>query len=249
LVSAGELRPPQSPLIVDNRVVHFEGKADAIAAALRELIIVGELAPGASLRQRDLAARFGVSATPVREALSRLEAEGLVQHDLHRGATVIHATFDADQAGFEMRAALESLAAKLAARRITDEELEGVQELHEQFAARRTIDAEAVELNRRFHFEIYEASQSPVLLALLRLLWRSFRQSPQLWRAITVSTAQHAEIVEALRAHDAEAAERLTREHILGALEFFQSKDESKPNGGRARAKKPAAKRQKSTAR
>jgi DNA-binding GntR family transcriptional regulator len=238
--------------MVNNRRVHFEGKADAITAALRELIITGELETGAPLRQRDLAARFGVSPTPVREALRRLQAEGLVHHDLHRGATVIDADFDFDEEGFQMRAALESLAARIAATRITDEELEAVQALHEQFRKRRKVDAETVELNRRFHFQIYEASQSPVLLALLRLLWRSFRQSPRLQRAIAVSAGQHAGIVQALRTHDPDAAERLTREHILGALEFFLAGRDEGPNGGdgaapenKPAAKKPPAKRRK----
>jgi DNA-binding GntR family transcriptional regulator len=201
--------------------MEFQGKSDSIAAALRELIITGEVEPGAALRQRDIAERFGVSATPVREALRRLEAEGLVEHDLHRSVRVRGAKLDADEEGFQMRAALEALAARLAAQRATDGDLEEIAEIHARLAAAPIGDPEATELNRRFHFRIYEASGSPVLIALLRLLWQSFRQAPQIVRAQPESVRQHEAIVAALRRHDADDAERLTREHILSALELF----------------------------
>src|SRR5260221_6355373 len=71
----------------------YQSKSDIIAAYVREMIITGQAEPNSPLRQRDLAKRFGVSPTPVREALHRLEAEGLVKYDLHRGATVIDSSF------------------------------------------------------------------------------------------------------------------------------------------------------------
>jgi DNA-binding GntR family transcriptional regulator len=202
-------------------VIEFQGKSDAITAALRELIITGSIQPGSPLRQRDLAARFGVSATPVREALRRLEAEGLVHHDLHRGVTVIDTSFDADEEGYRVRAALESMAARAAARHITDEDLEELEALNAEIAARDPADPHVTELNRQFHFCIYEAARSPFLLALLRLLWQSLGRAPHLMQVD--SADQHAGIVRALRARDAAAAERLTRDHILGALAVFLS--------------------------
>lgn len=201
--------------------MEFRAKSDVIAAALRELIITGELEPGTPLRQRDLAIRFGVSPTPVREALSRLEAEGLVHHDLHRGAIVVEGTADADEEGYKVRAALEAFAARAAAARITPEGLDRLQALHEEFAAAPADSPALADLNRRFHFAIYEASGSPVLLALLRLLWHSLRQSPQVLSPQRESIPQHAAIVEALRSHDADRAERLMRDHVLSALDWF----------------------------
>jgi len=68
--------------------MQYSSKSDIVCAMLREMIISGDLSPAEPLRQRDLAERFGVSQTPVREALRRLESEGLVVNDPHRGATV-----------------------------------------------------------------------------------------------------------------------------------------------------------------
>jgi DNA-binding GntR family transcriptional regulator len=67
----------------------YVSKTDLVAALIRELVITGELGPGEQLRQRDLAQRFGVSQTPVREAMRRLESEGLLICDTHRGFTVV----------------------------------------------------------------------------------------------------------------------------------------------------------------
>lgn len=202
----------------------YRSKSEVVAGAVREAIITGELGPGTPLRQRELAHRFGVSPTPVREALRRLEAEGLVRYNLHHGATVIEGNLGSIEENYQVRAALESLAARLAASRISDEQLETLAALHGQLAACRERTSAAFELNRRFHFEIYEASRSPVLLALLRLLWRSFPQGPQQVRPLPESVRMHAEILDAMRRRDPDAAERLTREHILDAMRLRAEK-------------------------
>jgi DNA-binding GntR family transcriptional regulator len=199
-------------------VEEYQSKSDIVTSALREAVITGELEGGTPLRQRDLAERFGVSPTPVREALRRLESEGLVHYDLHRGATVIDGVFGATEENYQVRAALESLAARLAATRMSEDELDELDELHAELGRCRERSRRAIELNRSFHFHIYEASRSPVLLALLRLLWRSFPLEPQLRRPLPESVRMHAEIVAAMRRRDPDAAERLTREHILGAM-------------------------------
>lgn len=203
--------------------MEFQSKSDAVVAALRESIITGELAAGTPLRQRDLAARFGISPTPVREALRRLEAEGLVDGDLHRGATVKRASVGSRVENYEIRAVLESLAAKFAATRISEGELQRLQALNAQLAECTDDDARIAELNRRFHFQIYEASGSTVLLALLRLLWGSFPSlgGPQRGRPVAESVKQHAQILEALRRGDAATCERLVHDHILVALRYL----------------------------
>ncbi len=201
-----------------DRSEEYQSKSDVVTAALREALITGEFEPGTPLRQRDLAARFGVSPTPVREALRRLEVEGLVRCDLHRGASVVEGKFGATEENYQVRAALESLAARLAATRISEAELERLKELHEELARHSKRTAAAIDINRRFHFQIYEAAGSPILLALLRLLWRSLPDGPQLIRPLAESVRMHGEIVAAIRRRDQDAAERLTREHILGAM-------------------------------
>jgi DNA-binding GntR family transcriptional regulator len=219
-------------------VEEYRSKSDIVTAALREAVITGELEGGTPLRQRDLAERFGVSPTPVREALRRLEAEGLVNYDLHRGATVIDGVFGATEENYQVRAALESLAARLAAARISEDELDELEELHAELARCRERSRLAIELNRRFHFRIYEASRAPVLLALLRLLWRSFPLEPQLRRPLPESVRMHGEILAALRRRDADAAERLTREHILGAMALVGSPAQTRTRSSAAKKKR-----------
>jgi DNA-binding GntR family transcriptional regulator len=206
--------------------VDFQSKSDIIAAYVREMIITGQAEPNTPLRQRELAERFGVSPTPVREALRRLEAEGLVKYDLHRGATVIDGSFAPSEENYWVRAALEPFAARLAAARITPEELAALEEMHAELCGTPqdsgsiNTDAAYHELNRRFHFGIYEAARSPLLLALLRLLWQSFPLGPPTVRSREDSLACHQEILDALQRHDADAAARHTRRHILEAAGY-----------------------------
>jgi len=100
-----------------------------VAAELRRMIQAGELAAGARLRQGELAERFGSSTTPVREALVTLAREGLIHHDAHRGAIVFPPTLDDIRENFEIRLALEPLASGLAAPRLDDAELDGLERL------------------------------------------------------------------------------------------------------------------------
>jgi DNA-binding GntR family transcriptional regulator len=192
-------------------------KSDVVTAALRELVITGELPPGTELRQRDLATRFNVSPTPVREALKRLESEGLVEYDVHRGSRVIDTAFEADEENFLIRASLEGLAVALAATRVTPADLDALEVLNDQLGMCSDRDPHASELNRRFHFRLYEAARSPLLLALLRLLWHSFPQGSRIVRPLSESVEQHRQILTALRGGDQQTAETITRRHILEA--------------------------------
>lgn len=204
----------------------FQSKSDIIAAYVRDMIITGQAEPSTPLRQRELAERFGVSPTPVREALRRLEAEGLVKYDLHRGATVIDGSFAPNEENYWVRAVLEPFAARLAAARITTEELAVLDEVHAELcktpATDASINTDAVyhDLNRQFHFGIYEAARSPLLLALIRLLWQSFPLGPATVQSREDSLACHEAILEALHKRDADAAELHTRRHILGAAGY-----------------------------
>src|SRR6266851_7966109 len=113
----------------------YVSKTDLVAALIRELIITGGLDPGEQLRQRDLAQRFGVSQTPVREAMRRLESEGLLICDTHRGFTVVEPDMGRVEENFQIRAALESLGASLAARKIDAAGLARLKELNDEMRA------------------------------------------------------------------------------------------------------------------
>lgn len=196
----------------------YTSKTDMVAAMLRELIVSGQVVPGEPLRQRDLAARFDVSATPIREALRRLEAEGLVVGDTHRGATVAKPDTGVAADNYRIRAALEPLATEMATERIDADALAELEEINDVIRALPEGDPSYREHNSRFHFAIYQASGSPVLVSLIRMLWQSLPQQPAPARSHRESADQHAGILAAVRDRDGQRAGVLTREHIEAAL-------------------------------
>jgi len=200
----------------------YASKGDVVTEALREMIAHGELAPGTMLRQRQLAQHFQVSPTPVREALRRLESEGLVSYDVHRGSRVATTDLDEQEENFRVLAALESLAALMAAEKLTNDDLADIRALAEAFA-RCADDLTAKDSNRTFHFRVYECARSPLLLSLMRLLWRAFPQGPQAWRPHTESVQQHNQLVDALAAGNAAAAAEITRDHVLGSIAWMRA--------------------------
>lgn len=195
----------------------YVSKSDLVSAALRELIMTGGLKPGAQLRQRDLAARFGVSATPVREALRRLESEGLVSNHVHRGSTVARAAGSLEEK-IQIRAVLEGLAASLAAPKVNTGLVVELQQYNDRLLEPGLNSWEVNNVNRQFHFRIYEIANSPLLLSLIGLLWQSFPGGPQVSRDRKDSHVEHDGLVQALARHDGEKASILTRAHILSAL-------------------------------
>jgi DNA-binding GntR family transcriptional regulator len=195
----------------------YVSKTDLVAALIRELIITGELSAGEQLRQRDLAQRFGVSQTPVREAMRRLESEGLLLCDTHRGFTVVVPDDGPVEENFQIRAALESLGARLAAVKIDPDGIARLEALNDRIRGLAEDDPSYADLNREFHFTVYEYARSPLLLSLMRLMWASLQGGPKATRTHAESTRQHDGILHALRGGDAVAAAEHTRQHIMGA--------------------------------
>jgi DNA-binding GntR family transcriptional regulator len=200
----------------------YVSKSDLVTDALRELITDRRLSPGTPLRQRDLAEQFDVSYTPVREALRRLEAEGLVVTDVHRGATVARTESEELEENYRILAVLEALAGSLAVSKITDSDIAEIEVLYERVAA--CIDDDLLaELNRQFHFRIYECARSPMLLLLMRLLWRSFPHGPQAGRPHSESVRQHAQLIEALKRRNEHEVADIIRDHVLGSIGYLRS--------------------------
>src|SRR5688500_2681704 len=129
----------------------YRSKTDLVADALKEMMQSGELAPGATLRQRDVAEQLGVSPPPVREAFRRLEAEGFIVTEAHRAAVVVRSANNRLYENAVIRASLEGLGARLAAERIQDEDIRELESINEQLANAPDHQA-ALALNRRFHF-------------------------------------------------------------------------------------------------
>jgi DNA-binding GntR family transcriptional regulator len=202
----------------------YVSKSDMVTDVLRELITDRQLSPGTPLRQRDLAEQFDVSYTPVREALRRLESEGLVVTDVHRGATVARTESEELEENYRILAALEALAGSLAAAKMTDGDLAEIEALYREVAACRPDDDRLAELNRQFHFRLYECARSPMLLLLMRLLWRSFPDGPQAGRPHQESVQQHAELVSALKERDEERVAVIIRDHVLGSIRYLSQR-------------------------
>ncbi|TDV56426.1 GntR family transcriptional regulator [Actinophytocola oryzae] len=199
--------------------------AETAYDVIRRGVLSGEFARGQRLREEELAVRVGVSRTPVREALRRLNAEGLVNFTPNRGARVTAWSERELEDLYEARALLEGFGARLAASRITADELAELHEIAEEMAevAERGKDVadRLTDLNGRFHRAIVHASRNTQLDTLVRgvmdvpLIYRTFqRYSPHRLQA---SQAHHRELVEAFRAGDGEWAESVMRAHILAA--------------------------------
>jgi DNA-binding GntR family transcriptional regulator len=194
--------------------------------ALRAAILHGELRPGARLGEVELAEQLGVSRTPVREALRRLAAEGLVDISPNRGARVVSWSVSELEDIYELRALLESHAATRAASRIDEAELPVLEKLcrdMEQCAdpgRGRDLDRLAA-LNTEFHRRILDASGSVRLVALVSsvvqipLVLRTFHDYSA--EALQRSLGHHREIVAALRAGDPQWAGSVMRSHVLAA--------------------------------
>jgi len=204
---------------------------------VREWIAVGQLRPGERLSEEDLARRTGVSRTPVREALKRLEAEGFVQVIPYRGVVVAEPSVDEVADLCVVRDVLEELAARLAAQSVSEVELMALEQVQAEFeaAAARGDVEKMVEENIAFHEAIWRASRNRVLVQQLRQL--RDRIFAHIATAYVVparreeSCQEHREILAALRARDPERAAEAVRNHFRRAeaarLRLLQSSSPS----------------------
>jgi DNA-binding GntR family transcriptional regulator len=197
---------------------------------LREAIILGELPAGTPLRLDELARSLGMSISPIREAVRQLEALGLAKHVPHQGARVLD--FDVDELRdlFQVRLALESLAVSRAAERFTDADAETARRHLERFdEMRRAGDVrETMRAHTDFHFTLYEASQKPWLVSLIRPVWdRSERFRPALLASAGDPQDLHRtfdeRLLTACSVHDPQAAAQALYEHLELASVFFKT--------------------------
>jgi DNA-binding GntR family transcriptional regulator len=195
-------------------------KADAAYVEIHRRIIEGELAPGAVLDQGALARDLGISTTPVREALRRLEMEQLVEMSAHREARVVAVSPQDVRYLYEVRMELDPLAAGLAAERATKAEADALARLA---GARGRTPLKQSVVNRRFHQGVYHACHNPVLISELDSLWDrtdSYRlallsASPA---EAVLTNHEHAEIAEAIKTRDVARARELTRVHLIDSF-------------------------------
>ena len=213
-----------------------------ILERLRALILTGEYGPDERLIEEQLAERLGVSRTPVRQALTMLEAEGLVEIEPNRGATVCSFSIDDVWDIYDLRAVLEGHAARRAAGRVERRELEYLRELTGEMEglAGRFDDHEEeirvlVALNQEFHGTIVEASRNR---RLGRLINRTV-EIPLMFKAFfwytpherIISNHYHRQILEALEGGDADRAEIIMREHVYEGRDFVLRALDGEMNG------------------
>jgi DNA-binding GntR family transcriptional regulator len=197
---------------------------DQVYGVIRERILSGDLPRGARVHQEDVAADLGVSRTPVREALRRLAAEGLIEMRTNRGARVTDLGPDDMRMPYEARLVVEPGAARLAAqsehaearvrmRRAVDEQRRAIPDVPGTFAA-----------NREFHIALAAASGNAFLLQFIEHLWVArigeaiYEHQAESPERMSLDADEHEAILDAIEAGDARRAESLTRKHIADAM-------------------------------
>jgi DNA-binding GntR family transcriptional regulator len=222
------IRPPPSaePETTVRRIDRPSPQADKITRAeelrlqLADEIVRGALAPGAALDETEIARRFNVSRTPVREALRQLVASGLVDARAHRGAVVARPSIERLTGMFEAMAELEAMCAGLAAERMTPAERHGLEAVHEELRVLSyTGNPDRFhEVNERFHNAIYAGSQNTYIAEITlatRVRVQPFRRAQfrNLGR-LAKSHAEHDRVVVAILRGDKTGAAAAMRAHI-----------------------------------
>jgi len=218
-----------------------QNRATAVMQALEQDILAGVLKPGDRLDERQLGERFGLSRTPIREALLQLTANGLALSEPRRGTVVAAITLGELIEMFEVMVELEALCAQLAARRMTPSQIE-------RLAARHAVAQPLVEAgdhdgyylaNVQFHQALYAGARNAFLerqtLYLSRRLSPYRRLQLRRPRRLATSNREHGQIIEAIRKADSDAAARIMREHVTvqgtGLVDLFAMFSDSGADG------------------
>lgn len=209
-------------------------RAEHAYQMLLQAITQGSLKPGGRILEAELASWFGISRTPVREALKRLESEGLICTAPRRGMIVARLDLQAIMELYQMREVLEGTAARLAAQQCSDAEVYNLRELLDHEHGAQHDPAEQAIKNRAFHNAIYLAAHNRYLLKSLN----SLRDAMALLGPTTymlhsrpqTALSEHAAIVQAIENRDGAAAEKAAREHIRAAQKARIRLDNEQPD-------------------
>jgi DNA-binding GntR family transcriptional regulator len=216
-------KPLASPGIRSTRKISRGTLHEEVAVRLRDMILVGDLAPGEVIPELQLCEALGISRTPLREALKVLASDSLVELRTGRGAVVVQPDNDDVMGTLYAIGAIEGACAPLACENMTERELQHIQQLHMRMVAAHKADERLkyFEMNQRIHEKIVAASRNAFLVNLhakLNLRVRRIRylgNSQQSWWEQAV--AEHKAILSCLKRRDGEALGELLRQHMNGA--------------------------------
>jgi DNA-binding GntR family transcriptional regulator len=213
--------------------------ADRVFTAIQDAIVKGELQPGSKMSEAELAARYGVSRGPLREALRRLEGRQLLTRIPHVGVRVISLSFEELIQIYQVREVMEGMAARLAALNMTPEEIRGLRDLLAQHEKQAELQEGRAYFQNEgdfdFHYRIVQGSKNAVLS---QMLVGELYHRVRLYRyqfSVTEGRphkafAEHHNIIEAIEARDGEMAEILMRRHISSARRNIEEHFRDLPN-------------------
>ncbi|MGQ3213459.1 MAG: GntR family transcriptional regulator [Shinella sp.] len=190
-----------------------------VTGEIRQKILSGEFAPGLRIRQEELAAQFGTSRVPVREALKQLESEGLVVIVPNSGVWIARVDIDECVEMWKIRERIEPLALGESLPHLTDEDISGLEDIC------RTIDSttdveEFLRLDRQFHLASYRATAMPTLIPMIERIWNTTQHYRRAYTMLLgrerfwIIQCEHELLMEAIKRRDVEDAERALYSHI-----------------------------------
>ncbi|MCQ6263135.1 GntR family transcriptional regulator [Alcanivorax sp. MM125-6] len=212
--------------------------ADRVFTRLQDDIVRGEIPPGSKVSETELAGRYGVSRGPLREAIRRLESRKLLEREVHVGTRVASLSFEDLIEIYYVREALEGQAARLAAERMTGQEVAGLHQVLAQHEQQQDIREDTAYFQREgdldFHYRIIQGSHNRTLI---RMLIGELYHLVRMYRYQFSTTAnrpqkalhEHRRIIEAIESRDAEMAELLMRRHISRARENIEQQAQRSP--------------------
>lgn len=214
-----------------------QSRTEYVTARIKEDVANGIITPGELIKQTVLAKRYGVSPTPVREALRVLEADGVINYAPHKGASVREMSPEGAHDLYRLRAAAEYEATEMATVRMTPEHLVRIEAKFEELSAaladNKATPATLSILNKEFHFAIFAAS-SPLVVQYLEMLWTRFTPPSTIYRdrkAALRLHKEHKQILTAIKAGDAPKAARLASDHTIGAWKMREREPAIRPVG------------------
>ena len=211
-------------------VVQIASKTKNVAVyeRLRQDIVKGKLKPGQKIVMRELAKELGLSETPIREAIRRLESEGYLRFTPHMGALVSELDEQELVEIFLIRIELEALATRLAAPSLTDKDIDFLKRKNREMETTRQKGAyeNLGGLNREFHLRIYKAAPYPRLYKMIGDLWETFERSQSVFAYVperaTTAVEEHRELIRVLKQRDGDLAGGLMKRHKENALEALK---------------------------